>query len=100
MEIIGIFVFAFASACVACLIYDFAIKDQDDTEQKHETTEQEVTVQEVTEQVQEITKQNPEVEEQVWTVPEVQEQVSEVPEQAWTVPEVTVSEVPEQMKTN
>ena len=65
MEIIGIFVFAFASACVACLIYDFAIKDQDDTEQKHETTEQEVTVQEVTEQVSEVQEQVSENTEQV-----------------------------------
>ena len=65
MEIIGIFVFAFASACVACLIYDFAIKGQDDTEQKHETTEQEVTVQEVTEQVSEVQEQVSENTEQV-----------------------------------
>lgn len=52
MEIIGIFVFAFASACVACLIYDFAIKEQEVSEQ-----EQETTVQEVQEQVSENTEQ-------------------------------------------
>ena len=57
MEIIGIFVFAFVSACVACLIYDFAIKDHEDSEQEHETTEQEATVQEVQEQVSENTEQ-------------------------------------------
>lgn len=57
MEIIGIFVFAFVSACVVCLIYDFAIKEQEDSEQDHETTEQEVTVQEVQEQVSENTEQ-------------------------------------------
>lgn len=57
MEIIGIFVFVFVSACVACLIYDFAIKGHEDSEQEHETTEQEATVQEVQEQVSENTEQ-------------------------------------------
>lgn len=57
MEIIGIFVFAFVSACVACLIYDFAIKDQEVSKQEHETKEQEATVQEVQEQVSENTEQ-------------------------------------------
>lgn len=65
MEIIGIFVFVFASACVACLIYDFAIKGQEVSEQEHETTEQEATVQEVQEQVSEVQEQVSENTEQV-----------------------------------